>query len=44
MHGDKKSRSGVTEYAVPARIGMMAAEEDGYTVRLTDALVAEVLA
>jgi 3-dehydroquinate synthase len=44
MHGDKKSRSGFTEYAVPVRIGMMAAVEDGYTVRLSDALVAEVLA
>jgi len=44
MRGDKKSRSGTTEYAVPARIGVMAAVEDGYTVRLSDALVAEVLA
>lgn len=44
MLGDKKSRSGSVEYAVPARIGMMAAAEHGYTVHLPDSLVAEVLA
>ena len=44
MLGDKKSRSGSIEYAVPARIGVMAAADEGFTVRLPDALVSEVLA
>lgn len=44
MRGDKKSRGGATEYAVPTRIGVMAAADNGYTVRLPDSLVAEVLA
>lgn len=44
MRGDKKSRVGAIEYAVPSRIGTMAAAESGYTVRLPDSLVAEVLA
>jgi 3-dehydroquinate synthase len=44
MHLDKKSRAGTTEYAVPSRIGVMAAAQNGYTVRLADAVVAEVLA
>jgi 3-dehydroquinate synthase len=44
MRGDKKSRGGEIEYSVPSRIGRMAAADSGYTVRLPDSLVAEVLA
>ena len=44
MQSDKKSRGGAAEYAVPARIGMMAAADAGYTVHLPDSVVAEVLA
>ncbi|MEO6778556.1 MAG: 3-dehydroquinate synthase [Gemmatimonadaceae bacterium] len=43
MRADKKSRAGAIEYAVPARIGTMAAAGDGYTVRLPDLTVAGVL-
>lgn len=44
MRGDKKARSGAAEYAIPERIGKMAAEESGYAVRVPDALMCEVLA
>lgn len=44
MRGDKKNRVGAIEYAVPTHIGVMAGADDGYTVRLSDAVVAEVLA
>jgi 3-dehydroquinate synthase len=44
MRGDKKNRLGTIEYAVPTRIGVMAGAEAGYTVRLSDSVVAEVLA
>lgn len=44
MQSDKKSRVGTPEFAVPARIGVMAAADIGYTVRLSDAAVAAVLA
>jgi 3-dehydroquinate synthase len=44
MRGDKKSRAGEIEYAVPTRIGVMAGADAGYAVRLPDAVVAEVLA
>ena len=44
MTSDKKSRAGVTRYALPARIGVMAAERDGWTVAVDDGLVREVLA
>jgi 3-dehydroquinate synthase len=44
MRSDKKNRVGTIEYAVPARIGTMAAGDSGYTVRLRDTVVAEVLA
>lgn len=44
MRGDKKGRTGQIEYAIPARIGKMAAADSGYTVRLPDWLVCEVLA
>jgi 3-dehydroquinate synthase len=40
---DKKARAGSAEYAVPARIGSMAAADAGYAVRLPDALLLEVL-
>lgn len=40
---DKKSRAGAAEYAVPARIGVMAGAGSGYAVRLPDALLLEVL-
>lgn len=40
---DKKARGGAAEYAVPARIGTMAGAESGFSVRLPDALLLEVL-
>lgn len=40
---DKKSRGGAAEYAVPARIGTMAAADKGYAVRLPDAPLLQVL-
>jgi 3-dehydroquinate synthase len=40
---DKKARKGALEYAVPRRIGEMAAADSGWTVRLPDELVLEVL-
>jgi 3-dehydroquinate synthase len=43
MLGDKKTVTGWIEYAVPARIGVMAAAGAGHTVRLPDSLIAEVL-
>ena len=47
MRADKKSRGGAIEYAIPKRIGSMLAGNAGsggdFTVRLSDALVAEVL-
>ena len=43
MRSDKKSRGGVTEYSVPRRIGVMAAADSGYSVRLPDSVVEEVL-
>lgn len=44
MQSDKKSRGGAAEYAVPVRIGVMAAADAGYTVRLPDSVISEVLA
>jgi 3-dehydroquinate synthase len=41
---DKKARRGVVEYALPRRVGAMAAESSGWTVAVDDALVREVLA
>jgi 3-dehydroquinate synthase len=41
---DKKSRAGTVEYALPARIGAMAGEENGWGLRIPDELVLEVLA
>ena len=43
-HGDKKARAGRAEYALPARIGAMAGESDGWTVAVPDAIVREALA
>ncbi|MDQ2889675.1 MAG: 3-dehydroquinate synthase [Gemmatimonadota bacterium] len=43
MRADKKGRNGRIEYAVPSRIGTIAAERDGFTVLLPDALVEAVL-
>jgi 3-dehydroquinate synthetase len=41
--GDKKARSGVVEYALPARIGAMAGEDRGWGVAVADDVVLEVL-
>jgi len=41
---DKKSRAGVVEYALPARIGTMAAADTGWTVPIRDSDVRAVLA
>jgi 3-dehydroquinate synthase len=41
--GDKKVRSGVVEYALPSRIGMMAGEDLGWAVPVADDVVLEVL-
>jgi len=41
---DKKRRGGASAYALPVRFGAMAAESDGWTVNVDDALVLEVLA
>ena len=41
---DKKARAGAVEYALPACIGRMAGDRSGWSVRVDDALVREVLA
>jgi 3-dehydroquinate synthase len=41
--GDKKARSGIVEYALPARIGTMAGEDRGWGVPVSDEVVLEVL-
>lgn len=41
--GDKKSRGGVVEYALPRRIGSMAGEDAGWGCRVSDDLVLDVL-
>jgi len=43
-HGDKKARGGKAQYALPAAVGMMAAENDGWSVAVPDAAVREALA
>ncbi len=43
-HGDKKARAGRAEYALPARIGEMAGENDGWSVPVPDAAVRDALA
>jgi 3-dehydroquinate synthase len=40
---DKKRRAGELEFAVPLRIGEMAAADSGWTVRLPESLILEVL-
>ncbi|HJR41687.1 MAG TPA: 3-dehydroquinate synthase [Gemmatimonadaceae bacterium] len=42
-HSDKKSRRGHTEYALPARVGEMAAGDGGWTIRVSDQMVLEIL-
>ena len=42
-HTDKKSRAGTVEYALPARIGAMAATESGWAVAVQDDFVRLVL-
>jgi 3-dehydroquinate synthase len=44
MRGDKKSRVGVIEYAIPTRVGVMAGSERGYGVPMDDQIVRSVLA
>jgi 3-dehydroquinate synthase len=41
--GDKKARAGAIEFAIPLGVGRMAAEENGWTARIGEELVAEVL-
>jgi len=41
--GDKKVRSGIVEYALPARIGAMAGADRGWGVPVSDDIVLEVL-
>ena len=43
MRGDKKSRAGTIEYAVPTRIGVMAGATLGYGVRIDDTIMKTVL-
>jgi 3-dehydroquinate synthase len=42
--GDKKARAGRVEYALPTRIGAMAAADRGWSMPVSDAAVREVLA
>ena len=42
--GDKKARAGVVEYALPARVGEMAGASTGWSIRVPDDAVVEVLA
>ena len=41
---DKKARAGAVEYALPARVGAMAGADSGWSVRVPDEAVLEVLA
>ncbi|HEY5062904.1 MAG TPA: hypothetical protein VII52_15295, partial [Gemmatimonadaceae bacterium] len=41
---DKKARGGHAEYALPSRIGAMAAAERGWSVPVDDAITRQVLA
>jgi 3-dehydroquinate synthase len=41
--GDKKARAGLAEYALPSRIGAMAAGDSGWSVPVSESLVADVL-
>lgn len=42
-HADKKSRRGEVEYALPRRIGAMAAEDRGWSIPVTDEAVLAIL-
>jgi 3-dehydroquinate synthase len=42
--GDKKARAGRVEYALPAKIGVMAGADRGWAMPVSDAAVREVLA
>lgn len=42
-HGDKKARAGQAEYALPRAIGQMAGADRGWGIRVSDALVLELL-
>ncbi|HJU90529.1 MAG TPA: 3-dehydroquinate synthase [Gemmatimonadaceae bacterium] len=42
-HADKKARHGHTEYALPARVGEMATRDGGWTIRVSDEMVLEIL-
>jgi 3-dehydroquinate synthase len=41
---DKKARAGHAEFALPARIGAMAAAEHGWSIPVSEDLVREILA
>ena len=41
--GDKKSRGGLVEYALPRRIGKMAGDDQGWASPVSDELVLEIL-
>jgi 3-dehydroquinate synthase len=41
---DKKARGGTVEYALPVRVGLMAAADGGYAIPVPDAVVLEALA
>jgi 3-dehydroquinate synthase len=41
--GDKKTRAGSIELAIPLGVGKMAAEDDGWTARIGEELIREVL-
>jgi 3-dehydroquinate synthase len=41
---DKKARGSIVEYALPARLGVMAGSNDGYAMAVDDRLVLEALA
>jgi 3-dehydroquinate synthase len=41
--GDKKSRGGRAEYALPKRIGTMAGEDSGWSIAVDESLVRDVL-
>jgi 3-dehydroquinate synthase len=43
MKGDKKSRAGRVEFALPANIGQMAGEDRGWAIPVDEAVVLEVL-
>jgi 3-dehydroquinate synthase len=42
-HGDKKTRAGRVEYALPSRVGAMAGESTNWGIAVDDDLVRTVL-